>query len=105
MISTSDGYPDIGFADYGTNNMGIILGYGNRIFGKLTTYPIGDNTRPSSLVAGDFNNDRRLDIAVITLIARISLVIFLGSGDGTFTLSTSYSTGDNSGPGMIVDHR
>ena len=92
----SDGYPDIGFADYGTDNMGIILGYGNRMFGNLTTYPIGDNTSPSALAAGDFNNDRRLDIALSTYSTN-TLVIFLGSDDGTFTLFASYSTGDGSG--------
>ena len=73
----NDGHPDIGFADYGTGSMGIILGYGNRSFGNLTTYSIGDNTRPRSIAAGDFNNDHRLDIALVTFSTE-TLVIFLG---------------------------
>ena len=96
----NDGYPDIGFADYGTGNMGIILGYGNRVFGNLKTYSIGDNTRPIAIAAGDFNNDHRLDIALVT-ISTNTLGIFLGSGDGTFILFTTYSTGDSSSPTMV----
>jgi hypothetical protein len=43
-------------------------------------------TRAISLVAGDFNNDKKLDVAVGGL-SNQSLAILLGNGDGTFASS------------------
>jgi hypothetical protein len=97
----NDHHSDITFSDCGNGNLGIILGYGNRSFGNLTTYSTGETSRQSYLAAGDFNNDDQLDIAVVTYSTN-TLVIFLGFGDGTFTLFTTYSTGDNVNPMMVI---
>jgi hypothetical protein len=97
----NDNHLDIAFADYNTDNIGIFLGYGNRTFGKLTTYSTGDNARSFFLASGGFNNDSRSDIAVANYGTN-NIVIFLGSGDGTFILSAIYATGDGSGPWMLT---
>ena len=97
----NDNHLDIAFADYNNNDIGILLGQGNRTFANVRTYSTGDNTRPSFLAVGDLNNDGRLDIAVTNYDAN-NIDIFLGSGMGTFILFTIYSTGDGSSPYMLT---
>lgn len=47
----------------------------------LFTYPGSSN--PKALVVGDFNNDRKLDVAMADFTSSIT-VLFEGNGDGTF---------------------
>ncbi|CAF1216797.1 unnamed protein product [Rotaria magnacalcarata] len=97
----NDNHLDIAFAVYGTNNIGIFLGYGNRTFGYLTKHISGDDARPISMDAGDANNDGRLDIVVANYGIN-TIVVLLGLENGAFTLFTIYSTGINSLPFMII---
>jgi hypothetical protein len=96
-----DNHLDIAVANYGTNNIGIFLGYGNGTFTSQTTYTTTLNSNPSSIAVGDFNKDNQLDIAV-TNSAIGSLSIFLGQNNGTFAAQTTYSTGSNSHPQCIT---
>ena len=76
-------------------------GNGNGTFGKQTTYSTGNFSYPWSVALGDFNNDLRLDIAVIN--AGISNIeILIGNGDGTFQEQTTFSIGAYSFPGSIA---
>ncbi|CAF0890611.1 unnamed protein product [Adineta steineri] len=88
---------DIVVANYGTNNIGIFLGYGNGTFSSQTTYSTGDNSQPFSVTIGDFNNDQQLDIVVANFGAN-NIGIFLGYGNGSFSSQTTYSTGWGSSP-------
>ena len=45
---------------------------------------------PYSLVAGDFNRDSKLDVAVVSYLPSGNVTIFLGNGDGTFRAGESY---------------
>ena len=47
---------------------------------------------PESGVAGDFNGDGKLDLAV-TSADKNSVSVLFGNGDGTFQASVDYSTG------------
>ena len=56
-----DNVQDIIVANSGTNNVGVLLGFGNGRFRTVKTYPTGDGSSPNDVVVGDFNRDSRLD--------------------------------------------
>ncbi|CAF3431472.1 unnamed protein product, partial [Rotaria socialis] len=49
----------------GTNNLGIFLGYDNGTFSNVTLMPMGYSSNPFCVLIGDFNDDRKLDFAVV----------------------------------------
>ncbi|CAF4099052.1 unnamed protein product, partial [Adineta steineri] len=97
----NDNNYDIAYVDYGTNNLGIFLGYGNKTFANVMIYSTRDGSRPLSLISGDFNKDNRIDI-VVANYGTNDICIFHGFGNGTFILFEIYSTGDGSLPSMIT---
>jgi hypothetical protein len=92
-----DSHLDIVVITFTDSNIGIFLGFGNGTFSSQTTYSIDHNLGPNSVAVGDFNNDRRLDIAVTSYVNG-SVGIFLGYGNGTFSSVITYLTGSNSEP-------
>jgi FG-GAP-like repeat/FG-GAP repeat len=46
------------------------------------------------IVAGDFNRDGKVDLAVATLGSN-TVSVFLGNGNGTFSLKSTLAAGDN----------
>ena len=97
----NDGRMDIIVANYGTNNVGVFLGYPDRKFGTMMTYSTGIDSSPYSLALADLNNDQNLDIAV-TNSQNNSIMIMFGIGNGSFAEGIIYSTGDRSRPYQIV---
>jgi hypothetical protein len=59
----------------------IMLGTGKGAFQPAVYYPVGN--KPLTVLAGDFNGDRKPDLAVANSKSR-SISILLGNGDGTF---------------------
>jgi hypothetical protein len=51
-------------AFYDTNNIGVLLGYGNDTLGNAVLIALEYNSHPFLVVVADFNNDRKLDFAV-----------------------------------------
>ena len=96
----NDSRSDIVVANYGTNNMGIFLGYGNGVFNPMISYSTGINSSPYGVAIADLNNDNQLDI-VVTNSAIDNIIIFIGFGNGSFSLLRTYSTGDRSHPSTI----
>ena len=92
---------DIAIANSATNTIGILLGYGNRMFSSVTTYSTGDDSNPLSLAVGDFNNDSRTDIVVANSNAN-NVVVLIGHGDGNFSTSMTYSMGVGSQPVSVA---
>ncbi|MBV9304234.1 MAG: VCBS repeat-containing protein [Acidobacteriaceae bacterium] len=97
-----DGHPDI---ILGTGQ--VLLGNGDGTFkaGKSLPFPA---QIVASLVAGDFNHDGKMDLAVATTSDFVG--VFLGNGDGTVRAPTWYSgvyqgevisTGDIDGDGNL----
>ena len=91
---------DIAAANYGTDCIGVFLGYGDGTFTNQRIFSSGYRSSPLSITIGDFNRDNKVDIAVANF-RRNDLGILLGYGDGTFADVTSYSTGDGSTPYQI----
>jgi hypothetical protein len=85
----------------------ILLGNGDGTFGPQVSYDAG--LGPSEIVAGDFDQDGRLDLAVADDNSS-TVAILLGNGDGTFRQHVDYSilgpalslrTGDFNGDGIL----
>jgi hypothetical protein len=92
---------DLAISNSGTNNIGILLGYGNGSFADQITYSTGDYSRPTSIVVSDFNNDTQLDFAVTNSDSN-NIGIYFGYGNGTFRMVATYSTGQSSVPSSIA---
>jgi hypothetical protein len=71
----------------------ILLGNGGGSFQAAANYRVGID--PRTVVAGDFNGDGHLDIAVANIgytLSAWSLSVLLGNGDGTFQPARNYPT-------------
>ncbi|CAF5107560.1 unnamed protein product [Rotaria sp. Silwood1] len=88
---------DIVLANYGTNNIGILLGYGNGNFENQMMLSTGINSHPTSIAIGDFNGDSVVDIAVANYGTK-QVGMMLGYGNATFTSQTSEGTSFDSRP-------
>ncbi len=96
-----DNQLDIAVANYGTNNIGIFLGYNNGTFAPQITYTTGLKSNPSSIVVGDLNNDKNLDITVSNS-GTSNIGVFFGYGNGTFQAQTIYAIELNSYPQYVT---
>jgi hypothetical protein len=83
------------------DSISVFLAYGNGSFANVETYSNGDGSMPMYVSVADFNNDHKLDIAVVNF-GTDSIVLQFGIGDGTFLLDDSYSTGDGSQPNTLA---
>jgi hypothetical protein len=68
----------------------ILMNKGNGTFKPAVTYSLP--TGPNAVVAGDFNNDHKADIAVANVNGSGSITVLLNSGTGTFPTYTEYPT-------------
>ncbi|CAF1310366.1 unnamed protein product [Adineta ricciae] len=60
----NDTFLDIIVVNYGSNNVGIFLGYGDGSFMDMKVFAIGYGSLPFSILPGHFNNDQMLDFVV-----------------------------------------
>ncbi|CAF3314411.1 unnamed protein product [Rotaria sp. Silwood2] len=97
----NDTWLDIVVANYGTDNIGVLPGHGDESFENMTMYSTGDGSKPLSVAVDDVNNDMFLDIVVANFGTDI-IDIFLGYGNGTFTVLMTYSTEIGSHPVSIA---
>ena len=97
----NDNHLDIAVTNYGTSNIGILLGYGDGTFANQTTYTTLSNSHPSSLALADFNYDYHLDI-VVSNNGSGTMGIFFGHGDGTFEAQRIYPLDPHSHPEYIT---
>jgi len=87
-----DGKPDLAVATDldEIGSVTILIGNGDGTFQPQVSYPTG---RRSVFVAtGDFNGDRKLDLAVVNQDNN-TVTLLAGKGDGTFELQAHYATG------------
>jgi hypothetical protein len=81
-----DTHLDVVALDSLSGGVRIALGNGDGSFGAVSSFSGG--SRPFSVAAGDLNGDAIPDLAVANAFAMTP--VFLGNGDGTFTLSQGF---------------
>jgi FG-GAP-like repeat len=107
-----DGKPDLAVvnqncqADCGPGSVSILLNRGDGTF--QVSLPYVTQADPISVVAGDFNGDGKLDLAVANAIdaghpVAGTVSIFLNQGDGTFRTGGNYPAGTGVGALTTVD--
>jgi hypothetical protein len=102
-----DGIPDLAVVNaitiitQGPGTVSILLGNGDGTFHAGAELPAGDG--PGAIVAGDFDGDHHLDLAITNYIAinvANAVAVLQGDGHGSFASPASYPTAN--GPVQIV---
>ena len=63
-----DSVLDLAVTNYADDTFSILLGNGNGTFQTQEIFSTGNMTKPYGIAAGDFNNDRLLDLGKYPLI-------------------------------------
>jgi hypothetical protein len=92
-----DGILDLAVANYGSNNVSVLLGNGDGTFQKAVHYATGSIS--AFVAVADFNGDGIQDLAVTnggtnSSSDRGSVSILLGNGDGTFRAAVNIAAGE-----------
>jgi hypothetical protein len=101
-----DGHLDLAVANYGDigngGSVSILLGRSDGTFAAGATYPM--NYGPAAIVAGDFDGDGNLDLAVLIsdYHSQLSINILRGNGDGSFKTGSNYGAGTGVGVGYLA---
>jgi hypothetical protein len=91
-----DGIMDLAVTNKSNDTVAVLLGKGDGTFQAAVTYSVGNGPFPVWVVAADFNNDGKPDLAVVNALVGTSggtLAILLNNGDGTFGAATQINTG------------
>ena len=88
----NDAHLDIVVANSGSDQIGILLGYGNGTFRIGRNYSTGVGSRPYTVIISDFDNDNVSDIAVANS-GTSNIYLLYGHEDGTFGNETTYPLG------------
>ena len=87
----NDGKLDIAVTNYSATAINVLLGNGDGTFQAPIVTPSPIN--PVGLTRGNFNNDGNLDMALTSWDTGGALTIFMGNGNGTFTVGNTYDFG------------
>ncbi|CAF1220352.1 unnamed protein product [Rotaria sp. Silwood1] len=96
-----DNWLDVAIVFGNVGGVTVLLGDRNRMFLVPMKNSTGPNSAPQTIVVGDFNNDKHLDVAVTNSKSN-NVGLFLGYGDGRFSKQVTYSTGANSQPWSLA---
>jgi hypothetical protein len=98
-----DGILDLAAVSSGSGDVAVLLGRGDGTFASAHSFAAGaQGLSNKGLVAGDFNGDGILDLAVAQGLYQ-SISVLLGRGDGTFASAHSFKVGAaNSFPSALV---
>ena len=91
-----DAFTDLAVANWSSNRFSVLLGNGDGTFADAVhSDTVGGLSVPSGVAAADFNGDGVADLA-LTDLGLDAVFVFLGAGDGTFSIEPWFSeqTGD-----------
>jgi hypothetical protein len=89
-----DGNVDLAITNSGTTTVTVLLGDGTGGFSQAPGSPLTTPKSPTGVVVGDFNQDGTPDLAVVSSNNN-TVGIYLGAGDGSFTVQNTYSVGQS----------
>jgi hypothetical protein len=96
-----DGIADLAVANFGADNVSIVIGQGtagvgNGLFAAAVNYTLPGGSNPTSVAVGDFNEDGIADLAVTGWSTNVVQILpgqgTAGVGNGTFALGSAYPT-------------
>lgn len=87
-----DGLADLAVSSDAPDKVSLLFNQGNGTFGAPVHIPVGSNTSPHTVRAGDLDLDGDADLAV-TLKGTNQLLVLLNTGGGAFTSGGTVSTG------------
>ena len=85
----SDGRLDIIAVNFGTSNIGVLLGRGDGSFEEQMTFSTGTRSNPYLITICNFNDDDQMDLAVTSSGTNRVLMLF-GDGMGKFALQIPF---------------
>lgn len=87
-----DGHLDLAVSDSANGKVYTLLNGGTGTFTFTNTSTVGAGTKPSGIVAADFNQDGNMDVATSNA-GKNTATILLGNGTGSLTVQTAQATG------------
>jgi hypothetical protein len=91
-----DGKMDVAVADLTGNRVLVLLGNGDGTLQDAIPTAAPTGVGPDDIVAGDFNRDGKLDVAIANNNSPYGTTVFLGKGNGHFKPGVTY-TGSTTG--------
>lgn len=97
-----DSRMDIAVANAASGNLSILLGNGQGQFSAAPVPLVTVGNTPASAMAGDVNEDRKLDLVVVNT-ADSSVSVLLGDGSGGFASAKHYAAGNTPHAVVLAD--
>jgi len=91
-----DGKLDLIVANQASSTLSVLLGNGDGTFQAQMVTTLLTGQYPSAFAVGDFNGDKKLDVAVLLSLppqGTYAIAVLPGNGDGTFQAAVNYSSG------------